>query len=64
MFIPMERHPDSRPGLDFWHRQAPACAHILPIDTSEETHWSEIHIMKTKRFLCFLEYSKFTTFYL
>ena len=50
MFIATERHPDSRLGLDFWHRQAPACARILPIDTSEETHCSEIHIMKMKRF--------------
>ena len=53
MFIPMGRYPNNRPGLDFLHGQAQACGHILPRDTSEETHWSEIGTVKIKRFFCF-----------
>lgn len=64
MFIPMERHPNIRPGLDFLHRQAPTRGHILPTDTSEETHWSEIGTSENQKIFLFSEHSKFTTFYL
>lgn len=64
MFMPMERQPDIRPGLDFLHRQASACAHVVPRDTSEEISLVWDWYDENQNIFMFPEHSKFIALYL